>query len=53
MGPSHHLHLWHRFPSEHGLIHNTAAPQQQYITRHQVLLGGAACEVQAGESATG
>lgn len=39
-----HLHLGDRLSSEHGLVYDAAAPQQQHITRHQVLLWGAACK---------
>lgn len=43
-----HLHLGHRLPSEHGLVHDAAAPQQQHVAWHQVLLWGAACRAGAG-----
>ena len=33
-----YLHLWYRFTSQHGFIHNKWSSQQQHITRNRIII---------------
>lgn len=43
------LHLRHRFPRQHGFIHNAASSKQQHVTGDQVLLRRTSCRDTSGK----